>query len=347
MSWALGKDRLACTFPGWRIPRHFAPSQRKRAASEPGIRLGIGCEAGGRGAEAPRNRAGQKGQRRARGCSGSLAGLLRASPQLRAGLIFLTLAVHCCYATDVEEIVQRATAAIKSDWAADPDYAYCETDETVKGEQSTRKTSQVVMIAGSDYYLPLAFDGQPLSPDRAKAELQKFRDEVQRRNSESPAARAQRIAKYKKAHDENGAILLESPEAFTFQLLREETMNGYPAWALSARPKKRTGPLSRAAKVLSGMQGTIWIERDSFHLIKVDAAVVTPVPIYGILARVLPGTHIEIDLTPVDDSTWLVSKFSMSLALSKIFFFKSTEVTRSTYTDFRMNSAVVDELLAR
>jgi len=53
-----------------------------------------------------------------------------------------------------------------------------------------------------------------------------------------------------------------------------------PGRALSATPKKRTGRLSRAAKVLSGMQGTIWIERNSFHLIKVDAAVVTPVPIY-------------------------------------------------------------------
>jgi len=81
-----------------------------------------------------------------------------------------------CRAADLQEIVQRGTAMIQSDWAADPDYAYIEKDETQKGENLTSKTSQVVMMEGSDYYLPIAFNNQPLPADQEKAELEKLRN---------------------------------------------------------------------------------------------------------------------------------------------------------------------------
>jgi len=245
----------------------------------------------------------------------------------------------------VQEIVRRANATLQSDWAADPDYAYVERDEDEKKGQATSKTSQVVYIAGSDYYLPLAIDDQPLSPDRKRAELEKLKNEVRRRNTESPETRRERIARYKKQRDENEALVLDFPNAFTFELLREETTNGYPAYVLSGMPKKRTGPLTLAAKVLSGMRGTVWVDKVNFHAIRVECDVMTPVPVYGILAKVLPGTHIEFGMMPVTDSIWLVGKLSMDLRISKLGLFKSTQVTRSTYTDYRMNDLVLADLL--
>ena len=236
---------------------------------------------------------------------------------------------------------------IESDWAADLDYAYIERDEVQKDGKTTSKTYQVVTIAGSDYNLQLAVDGQPLSADRERAELEKFRKEVQRRNSESASARRQRIEKYKKQRDENGALLLEFPKTFTFELRGEETMRGYPAYVLSAKPKKRTGPMSRAVKVLTGMDGTLWVERDTFHIIRGECDVVNPVPVFGILARVLPGTHIVLDLRPVTDSVWLISELSMELKLSKLLLFSSTQMTRSTFTDYRPNAAALDELVSK
>jgi hypothetical protein len=250
-----------------------------------------------------------------------------------------------CQAADLQEIVRRGTATLQSDWAADSDYAYVEKDEVQKHGKMTSKTSQVVYIAGSDYYLPLAIDGQPLPPDRAKEELEKLKNEVQRRNSESAEPRRERIEKYKKQRDENEALVLDFPNAFTFELLREETMNGYPAYVLSGMPKKRTGPLSLAAKVLSGMTGTVWIDKENFHAIRVACDVVSPVPIYGILAKVLPGTHVEFGMTPVTSSIWLVGGLSMNLRISKLGLFKSTQATRSTYSDYRRNDLVLADLL--
>jgi outer membrane lipoprotein-sorting protein len=136
------------------------------------------------------------------------------------------------------------------------------------------------------------------------------------------------------------------PNAFTFELVREEPMKGHPAYVLSATPKKRTGPMSRAAKVLAGMNGTIWIDKENFHLIRAECTVVTPVPIYGLLAQVFPGTRVEIELAPVTDSIWLISRLSMDLTLSKLWF-KSTQVTHSTYSEYSPNATVLEGLVSK
>jgi len=249
-------------------------------------------------------------------------------------------------AADLEENVSRASATLKSDWAADADYAYVEKDEVEKGGKTSSKTSQVVYIDGSDYYLPLEIDGQPLPPDREEAEREKLKSEVKRRVAETPEARRRRIEKYKKQQDENEALVLDFPNAFNFELVREETVDGYPAWVLSGMPKKRTGNLSLAAKVLAGMRGTVWIDKQNFHAVRAECDVINPVPVFGILAKVLPGTHIEFGMAPVTDSTWLVGELSMNLRISKLIF-KSTQDTHSTYTNYRLNSLVLADLLSR
>ena len=203
------------------------------------------------------------------------------------------------------------------------------------------------MIDGSDYRLPLAVDDQPLPPDRQKAELIKLKEEVRRRKSESPSARRARIEAWEKKRDENGELLLDFPTALTFQLVGEETKNGHPAYVLSATPIRGIVHTTRAAKVLSGMEGKVWVEKDTLHPMFVECTVVRAVPVYGALASVLPGTEIEIAMTPVTDSIWLIDEVSMRLNVSKLHLFKSTSVTRSTYTHHRLNSAVLEELLSK
>jgi hypothetical protein len=243
--------------------------------------------------------------------------------------------------------VQRATAALNSDWASDPLYACVERDEVQKGERLTSKTFEVVMIDGSEYHFGLAVDDQPLSPDRQTEELIKLKKEVRRRKSESPSARRARVNAWKKKRDENGELLLDFPTALTFQLLGEETKNGHSAYVLSATPILGIVPTTRAAKVLSGMQGKAWVEKDTLHPMLVECTVVTPVPVYGALASVLPGTQIEIKMTPVTDSTWLIDEVSTRLNVSKLHMFKSTQVMRSTYSQYRLNSSVLGELLSK
>ena len=252
-----------------------------------------------------------------------------------------------CRAADLSEIVQRATAALNSDWASDLLYSCVERDEVQKGDQQTSKTFEVVMIDGSEYHLALAVDDQPLSPDRQKVELIKLKNEVRRRKSESPSARRARVDAWKKKRDENGELLLDFPTALTFHLAGEEIKNGHSAYVLAATRKQGFVPTTRAAKVLAGMQGKAWVEKDTLHPMLVECTVVTPVPVYGSLASVLPGTEIEIKMTPVTESIWLIDEVSTKLKVSKLHMFKSTALTRTTYSQYRLNSSVIDELLSK
>jgi len=258
---------------------------------------------------------------------------------------FLFMGAVSSRAADPNEIVQRATAAFRSDWEADPSYACIEKDEVQKGDKLTSKTFEVVMIDGSDYRLPLATDGQPLLPARRKAELIKLKDEAERRKNESPSARHSRIAGWKKQRDENGELLLDFPTSLTFHFVREEIKDGQGAYVFSAVPRPGVIATTRAAKVLTGMQGSAWVDKDSLHPMRVKCNVVRPVPVYGALASVLPGTDIEITMTKVSDSTWLIDLVSLKLKVAKIVLFKSEVLTRYTYSDYRPNDSVLQELL--
>ncbi|HXJ44704.1 MAG TPA: hypothetical protein VNH18_35785 [Bryobacteraceae bacterium] len=268
----------------------------------------------------------------------------------------LCLSLVVCYlgagaprgsAAEVSEIVRGATAALNSDWSADPEYACIERNEIQNGGAVTSKTFEVLMIDGSDYRFPLAVNDEPLSPERQRAELLKLKSEIRIRKEESPAARRARIEGWKKRRDEDGELLLDFNTALKFKLLREETRNGRQAYVLSATPKQGIVHNTRAAKVLSGMQGMAWVEKDTLQPMRVECTVMTPVPVFGPLASVLPGTRIEIGMTPVTESTWLIDEVSMKLSVAKVHMFKSTKTTRSTYSQYRPNSAVLEEFLSR
>jgi len=47
----------------------------------------------------------------------------------------------------------------------------------------------------------------------------------------------------------------------------------------------------------------------------------------------------------VTDTVWLIGEMKMNLAISKFFFFHSTQVTRATYSDYRLNAEVLAGLL--
>jgi hypothetical protein len=122
-------------------------------------------------------------------------------------------------------------------------------------------------------------------------------------------------------------------------------MGPHAVYVLPGVARPRTGALSRTARVLSGMRGTVWITKDGFHTVRGEFTAVTSVPVFGILAHVLPGTHVEITTSPVNESTWLLASWNQTLKLSKFIVFRSTEETRTTFSDYRLNDEVLRELL--
>jgi hypothetical protein len=228
----------------------------------------------------------------------------------------LISAVRSSAQVSTPEIIQRSVVAIERDWNAAPDYECLERDREPGGGT---KAYEDLMIMGSPYQRLVDINGQPLAPQQQQQEQQKLQTTVAQRRNESAQDRAQRIAKYQKDRARNHLFLQQLTKAFDFTMTGQRKLNGYDVYVLKAVPKPGYEPPNMEAQVLKGMRGTLWIDKQTFQWVKVEAQVIQPVSIEGFLAQVEPGTRFELEKMPVQGDIWLPRHYSMK-ANAKIFF---------------------------
>lgn len=246
----------------------------------------------------------------------------------------------------VREIIRQATARMQADWAAAPNFAFVQRDVTTSKGITTSKTQQVFMITGSDYYMPIAVNGQPLPEAQREQQLKRLKQEVERREHETPEEAEKRSEKYRKVREQNGLLLNDFTQAFDFSPAGEEAVDGRTAYVFAARPRPGYHPPNRTAKILTGMQGHLWVDRETLHWLKAEAQVLKPVSVFGFFAKVLPGTTMELEMTPVTDSVWQVSRFAVDLKTS-VLWWKSSKQTETTYSDYQPAAQALAQALAQ
>jgi len=266
-------------------------------------------------------------------------------PSYSAAVALLFASIRATTAENPQEIVEQAAAKMQADWAAAPGFAFVQRDVTTAKGVTTSRTHQVFMIAGSDYYMPIAIDDKPLAEDQRKQELQRLRQEVERRQKETPEQAARRSAQYRKIRDQNGVLLREFTQALDFTAAVEETVDGRIAYVFDAHPRANYHPPNRTAKILSGMQGRLWIDKETCHWLKAEAEALKPVSVFGIFARISPGTRMELEMTPVTDSFWFASRFVLQLKLS-VLWHKTVKTEETTYRDYRPAADALRQALA-
>ena len=234
---------------------------------------------------------------------------------------------------------------MQSDWAAAPSFAFVQRDFTASKGVITRKTYQVFTISGSDYYMPIAINDEFLPGDQQERELRRLQEEGDRRSHETTKQAQRWSEQYYKAREQNGVLLLEFTKAFDFTLVGEDVTNGHPTYVLDALPRRGYQPPNRTARILTGMHGRSWIEKEGFHWVKGEAEVLKPVSIFGFFTKVLPGTRMDLEMIPVTEDVWLVSRFAVDMNLSK-FWQKSTKTMESTFRDYRPSAAALAEALS-
>ncbi|HVP45039.1 MAG TPA: hypothetical protein VMT32_00600 [Bryobacteraceae bacterium] len=236
---------------------------------------------------------------------------------------------------DLQAIIQRSVAVYDQDWTASPDYDYFERDRTAEGT----KTYDVRMVLGSPYYRLVEINGQPLSPADRQREQQKLDDAVARRRSESQSQRARRLAQYEKDRKRDHLLIAQLTAAFDFKLRAEQRIDGHDTYEFQATPRPGYQPPNVEAQALKGMAGRLWIEKQTYHWVKVEASVIHPVSIEGFLARVEPGTRFELENIPVAPGVWLAKHFSMASRSKILFLFAHRTQEDDTYFGYRPASA--------
>jgi hypothetical protein len=246
-------------------------------------------------------------------------------------ILVAVLAVPSFAQHDVENIIQRSVEVNAVDWKAAPDYDYVERDRQPGGGT---KTYEELMILGSPYERLIAVNGKPLSPEQAAQEQQKLDTTVVERQKESPQGRRQRIAKYEKERQSDDLMMEQLTKALDFKLVGEQRLGAQDVYVLKATPRPGYNPPNAQAKVLTGMEGKLWIDKQTFQWVKVEATVIHPVSIGCFLAEVEPGTHFQLEKMPLADSIWLPKHFAMKSRAKILFLFTRRSQADETYSGY-------------
>jgi hypothetical protein len=212
-------------------------------------------------------------------------------------------------AVNVRTIVQQSMEVTEADQKANSEYDYDETDLESDG---SKKTYSVHMLFGSPYRELIAVNGRRLSKDDQEQQHRKLQQEISRRQHESPNERAHRIAQYQNEQARDRRFIEEFPKAFDFGLVGEQQLDHRQVYILRATPRAGYRPVDKESKVLTGMRGKLWIDKQTHQWVKVEAEVIHPVSIEGFLAMVEPGTRFELEKMPVEGNIWLPRHFAMT-----------------------------------
>jgi len=243
---------------------------------------------------------------------------------------------------DAREIIRRSIIANDADWLALPKYSHQETDISRKldsgDEPKASKTYRVWMVEGSPYQQLIAVNGAPLPAQQRQKEEAKLQQEIVRRRRESSQVRAGRIARYNRERQDDHFLMNEMTHAFNFKLVGEDKLDGHAVYVLEATPRPGYRPPNQKAKVLTGMKGKLWVDREQYHWVKVEAEVIKPVNFGYFIAKVGPGTSFELDQAPVEQGIWLPKRF-VETVKARILGIKSYRTSEEEiYSDYRLAS---------
>jgi hypothetical protein len=229
---------------------------------------------------------------------------------------------------DAKTIIQRSVEANAIDWKAAPQYDYFERDAEPDGGS---KTFEQRVIMGSPYEVLVAVNGKNLSADQQADEQKKLEAAISQRKTESPEERNERVKKYEKDRKRNQLLSDQLTKALDFVLVGEQKMEGRDVYVLKATPRPGYQPPNMQTQVLLGMEGKLWIDKETFQWVKVEAQVIHPVSIEGFLATVEPGTRFELEQAPVEDDVWLPKHFAMRSHARILFLFHHRSHADETY----------------
>jgi hypothetical protein len=252
-------------------------------------------------------------------------------------ILVVAMAVASFAQSDASTIIERSVEANAADWKVAPDYDFVERDRQPRG---ATKTYDELMILGSPYERLVAVNGKPLSPAQETGEQQKLDATADERKNEPQQERGKRIARYEKDRRGDQLLMEQLTKALDFKLVGEQKLGEHEVYMLKATPRPGYKPPNTEAKVLTGMEGELWIDKKTFQWVKVEATVIHPVSIAGFLAEVEPGTRFELEKMPVEDNLWLPKHFAMKSRAKVLFLFTRKSQVDETYTGYHKTAPI-------
>lgn len=217
-------------------------------------------------------------------------------------------------------------------------------DSSGKIKTSSSKTYDILNIDGVRYHRQIEADGKPLSPGEARKAQEKIDRKIAERKNETEAQRRQHLAEQEKRRTEARSFLKEVPDAFNFQILREETLDSRRVWAIRAEPNAGYRPRRPESRILQKFHCTLWIDQTDYQWAKADCESLDTVSIGLFVARLNKGAHVIFEQTRLNNEVWLMKRFQVKydvrLALLK---HQAGEIEQvhSNFRKFQTDSKIV------
>jgi hypothetical protein len=254
-------------------------------------------------------------------------------------------------AQDAREIVRRSVELDRKNLQAAVNYAYRERQEQRELDGKGKTTSvkinawDVTYPDGTRYRRLVARNDQPLSAKDQKQEEESLRKSIEDRRRETPEQRQRRIGEWEARRDKQREPLQEVPDAFDFQLVGEEPLNGGYAYVIDATPKPGYKPKLSSAAILPHVKARFWIDKTDYQWIKASVETLSTISFAGFLVRLAPGSVVNLEQVRINDEVWLPKSIEVRIA-ARVALIKTVRVeqfnTYSDYKKFQADSRIVE-----
>jgi hypothetical protein len=207
-------------------------------------------------------------------------------------------------------------------------------DSSGKAKSGSDETEEVLILYGAPYSRLVAKHGKPLSPEEDRKEHEKMDKEVAKRRKE-PEKDKQKLAREEaKRIEDRKEMIRDVGDAYNFRMLPDENVDGHPTWVIQGEPRPGYKPHSRGTDILSKLHGKLWIAKDDYRWVKMEAEVTRTFSFGLLFVRVLPGTLLEFEQKRVQDEIWMPHTQRFQLVGRFMLMKGRTEIVK-TFTDYK------------
>ncbi|MGH9568111.1 MAG: hypothetical protein ACRD4F_00630, partial [Candidatus Angelobacter sp.] len=126
-----------------------------------------------------------------------------------------------------------------------------------------------------------------------------------------------------------------------------EEVDGAETYVIEATPRPDFQPTQKHADILKKIKGRIWIEKNDYNWVKVEAEATDTISFGMFLVRIHPGSHFTLEKTLVNNEVWLLRRLDINggarIALFKNENIEQEEVT-SNFRKFVTSVRILPEL---
>jgi hypothetical protein len=158
-------------------------------------------------------------------------------------------------------------------------------------------------------------DGKPLTEAENNAERQRLNNMLA-----SPTAFAKHVRNGDSERKIADRLVPLMPDAMLYSYTPGQPQTGHNNGGLEVvldyKPNPNFVPPNTEAQALTGLEGRIWIDAKTRHLVRMEGTVFHAVNFgWGMLAHIYPGGKLALEQTNTGGDRWIFTHFSMTLSV--------------------------------